>query len=846
MATGTLTARLRPLRIAFVVEPNDPAAVLTAIKTSSFLWGGTYNPLIPYYRRLPRGWVEQRTGNSHTAASVLEGYLDAFDPDVVALVGQLENKGLTFGHREVVKCSSLVTKSNRGFEGISHGIDLYEVFEGFRDAELKYVRNEPIPICLPTPSRKDDLFFAALFGSLPNGMYKPFKEGISKIPGLAPLDCQSAEYAERLQPGILSLRRLGIFNIRPLSLSHLHSDAVFFMDSQHAGDVIDFWNLRALGWRVVPVCHRTAGTPQVRKAVEKFIDLNYWPHRDNPQFYNETLFLLSRAALGNAALNFTKTLALSAHQSAGNSPLVVMPYYPRIWDAWAREKDGAVPCRLDVAEQISDISNDEGSVRFTGLMPDFANRYSGLSEHRCANDVELSLWGARRPFAEIVPEGGREMVGATTQLGFREWRCSQSGLVCFPRYKDWRTSLPLPDAAAVFSAWLKERGWRTALSDKGFIAQRIMQQLGGSYGLSFLSIHGMLGFLAKLAQGQTMRGQQLFGELNKLCQLPQNRLASADRLAQRLVSANIVQLGIEVQCPHCRQHPWYSLSEAVVQVICKHCLTEFTLPTGAPKELIWTYRAIGPFSSPVIDRSEGDRVRLPTQSQGSLAVLLGLRFFSEVVHGSITPILSFSASKGDKVLEADLALFFRESKFRSCRTDTIFVESKSFNRFQAKDAARMRVLGAEFPGAFLVFSTLNDTLSPEEQAAIAPVVNRGRRYWKHERPYNPVLILTANELLAEFSLEQTWQSLGGTHARRAHGLHGEDFLLQVADATQEIYLGLPPWHQWLLERRKKTKPATVALGVTPPATAPPAPGSQKIMESGTPGLPVRGRRIPFL
>ena len=37
-------------------------------------------------------------------------------------------------------------------------------------------------------------------------------------------------------------------------------------------------------------------------------------------------------------------------------------------------------------------------------------------------------------------------------------------------------------------------------------------------------------------------------------------------------------------------------------------------------------------------------------------------------------------------------------------------------------------------------------LTKTEKKLLRPFVNRCRRYWKAERPYNPVLILTGNEL----------------------------------------------------------------------------------------------------
>jgi hypothetical protein len=74
MAYGSISVKMRPLRLAFLVDPKDTAGVLQAIETASFLWGGSLNPIIPFYRKLPKTW-EHLVKRDTTARSVLEGSL---------------------------------------------------------------------------------------------------------------------------------------------------------------------------------------------------------------------------------------------------------------------------------------------------------------------------------------------------------------------------------------------------------------------------------------------------------------------------------------------------------------------------------------------------------------------------------------------------------------------------------------------------------------------------------------------------------------------------------------------------------------------------------------------------
>jgi hypothetical protein len=838
MLSGSLKVKLRPLRLAFVVEPNDRASLLLAIQTTTFLWGGSYNPIIPFYRRLPNGWAGRRSGIKSTAKAVLDGYLEAFDPDFVVPVGKLEKEKLQFGHREVVKCSEILD-SDLEDEAPNLGIGLFEVFKGFADEELKYVRSHPIPFCVPVPTKGEELFLASLFGLLPSTVLAEFDRALPEFPGLSRVGCVGSQYLDRLDKGTLSFRRLGFWKIEASRDRHSHADCVFYMDSRDPRDIIDFWNLRALGWSVVPVCRRTASDPDVRKGVALVVDRNFFPFRGNPDIYNHTLLLPSRPELTAEAARFAHALVLKESPKGGQSPLVICPHYPRIWDAWARAKDGGLPCRLEVDEAEAPLGAGEDRIRFPALVPNFASRFGGRDGRRCANEIELRVWGHEKPFAEVIPEGGDALVRAVADMGLRDWRCGASGPIYFPRHKNWHEAVALTASEPVVIAWLKERGWAAEISDKGHIAIQMFRQLGGIYGLSFLAINGMVDFLGRVARAGTINSQEFFGGLTRLVALPGNQFAKVDHLAQRLVSNQMVQLGIEVQCPRCRQRSWYSMADARYGLKCTKCLSDFPLPSHSPRDIVWTYRALGAFSLP----STG-QFRLRDQTYGSLTVLLAVRFFSQLLHASTTPMFSFKIKKGATEFEADLGLFFRESKYKACGIEQLFCECKSFNPFERKDGRRMRALGAEFPGAFLVFVTLNKTLSEKEKRILRPIVNRGRRYWKNERPYNPVLILTGNELFAEYSLETTWRELGGVYAQRAQRWGYENRLLDLADATQEIYLGMPTWHAWLRQRfRRNRLPKIVGPVPTPPVTAN---GPQEPVPDPPMTFPVRLRQVPFM
>jgi hypothetical protein len=134
---------------------------------------------------------------------------------------------------------------------------------------------------------------------------------------------------------------------------------------------------------------------------------------------------------------------------------------------------------------------------------------------------------------------------------------------------------------------------------------------------------------------------------------------------------------------------------------------------------------------------------------------------------------------------------------------SIFGECKTFGQFQNKDFERMRNIAKSFPGAILALCTLRKDLTPVEVQEITKIAKAGRKQWKSERPINPVLILTGNELMNMFGPPSCWRDKHGSKFDRVFSL------LEVADATQQIYLNLPSWkEEWFKkfdEKRKKAQ-----------------------------------------
>ena len=831
-----------------MVQPNDTSALREAIETSSFLWGGALNPIVPFYRRLPRNWGKDPS-KSPNARNVVDGYLQAFDPDLVVKVGALESQDLKFENRETIKCSDIL-KDFQEYGAPRFGIGIYEILQRFAAEELTFVRHHPLRIQLPEIGKKHSLFLASVFGAFPEAIAKLSKNWWAHLPDVKVKACNVSNYSEFLDPNNLFLRRIGSLDIQTRSSSFRRSDCVFLMDADENLDIIDYWNLRALGWTVIPICKQAKSEQAIIKLVTEFVEQNSFPFRGNPNLFNDTTLLKSRHMAPIEVEHFGRSLPLKPSVHHHETKIVYQFAYPRIWDEWAREKDGAEPCQIEVREEEHDLGANETGIRFRSLVPECAARYTGEGKPRCANDIELRIWSTDSLPAEVIPEGDHHIARAAGGFDLHEWRCGKRGLVHLPRYKNWSERLEITSAASVFSAWLKQRGWETDLSNNGYIARQMLDHLGGMLGVDFLAKKTAIDLFEKLATGEkspstpeeestehlndlgqqdsgrTMLAEAFRNELKKIADADKYKMDTVDRLAEQYIKRHMVQLGLKLQCPECRQRSWFSIKEADYDLRCPQCLSNFRLPEHNPKEINWAYRAIGPFS-------------LPRRAYGVYSVLLTLRFFTRILDGATTPMLSFTAKKGPISIEADLGLFFQRSKYAPATTELVFAECKTFGRFKPKDKIRMLSLAKEFPGAVLVFATLQETLTNSEKKLIRVVANRGRKYFKSERPFNPVLVLTANELFADDDPREVWKNLGGNHAMHYHSHGDRHDLVSLADATQQIYLGMKPWHERFLPK-PKTK-----VTPNPQAQKQDLASGEQPVESFPVSFPVAMRQIPW-
>jgi len=796
------------LKLAWLVDHGNARQVREAIHLSSSLWGGAHFPIIPLYKKMPANWREkyQKTPRAKT---VVLGLIDAFDPDVLVQLSKevpqfVKDTRLRLVHSDEIW--SVLDKQ----QGTSpeFGLGIFELLNEIFDQHFKYKQKYPLKVVIPTPPQALSLFWTAMFGVLPEKILAIVREHYTE-----PLDItfgtfQPAKMKALFAGDVMSLRRITQYGLKHFPRSSFHRDSrIFFLDATKVEDIVDYWNLRALGREVLPVPKQLQNHEQLKAIATEFLKAHRLPWRHNPQVCDFATFIRSRNSTMEEMTGFSRTLKIQQNPNdLSDSPYFSLQHwYPRIWDAWGRDKDGAEPDDFYTKEEeSSEISDPQGlRIQFKPVLPNFAQEYAGHDAPRCANDVELRLYGPDEYLAEVLPRTGGDAVSSviSSVTSFPgEWRIGRDGLVRLVRH-NWSESRTIPTAESVLFAWFKDRGWQAELSPPGILAKQIYRSLDGSP--LFLKNDELLPLFERMSGGIVKRDgagtdEQRIGQERDLpVGEVKNRLDGRQKrgnLYEFLVSKGIFKIGLRIQCPSCQRNSWYPLDTMRDTLTCPKCLNALSA-IGYADRGTWTLKTTGPFS-------------VPNYADGAYAVILALEFFKEQHLGAMqsTPIFSFIAKGPDHAkIEADFAMLWQDSTFGERMNGVLFGECKTYGQFKKKDIDRMKYLAKQFPGAVLVFATLRKEMKPEEIAAITRLAKFGRRYWKSDRPLNPVLILTGTELLNWLRPPGCWTEEIQKRFRHLPGLLG------LCDATQQLYLGLPSWQQeWHDNWQKKARLAKPA------------------------------------
>ncbi len=794
--------RLRPIRFGFLVRPDDAENILEIFRINTCLWGGMFNPIIPFFESVPTWW-ERGGYRFEDEKQIINGYLDFFEPDFLVEAEEGISNGFGYDPKRVLQFTDVLAQPNeKGSD--KYGLSVHELYTELYEKEFRFeLRHKYNFIDVEAADPIFQNFVAANFGSFPiQEQFRYFERNYKNVFNSERIILDANKLLELYRSGYAFA--LGIGNGKLSIDYHSRRDSLLFiLDVEQSKDFVDFWNLRCFSKNVVAI--PVQWIEELFPFCREFILNNYRSmNKSLAEPVNRPTLFFSRSIAENDIEEIEHNYFTADVKQVSS----FQTSYPPIWQKPSEKvmSPRRPTLHADSKKIELQVNEDNPQIQFEPIFPDFISEFG--NDFRIANVVKLQDWSNKNQIATIFPCNYKN----PSFPKFTMFQSSGSshlptteGLVSFPKYKNISQRWNLVDGTTAINNWLKHNQVSTQLSDSGRATQQIVQTLEGFGGVGCIAHKGVIELLNKMANKPVTKTCRFETFQNKIdCAVSKKEWAK--RTFETLVERKAAELGLEIKCSKCDSRSWYSISQLDYTLICNLCLKQFNFPVTNPednKQSRWAYRVIGPFA-------------LPDYARGGYAAALAIRFFADILGDPGRSVITWSAGQelelpSGKKVEADLLIWYQRTQIfgQDHPTDMIFGEAKSFAKsaFKKDDVSKMKLLAETFPGSILVFATMREAkdLSKGEVNRIRELAEWGREYDKERQQTRaPVIVLTETELFSDYSLRASWKEKGGRHKMLIEpGWARTDNLRVLADLTQQLYLGMSSYGTYLTKQIRK-------------------------------------------
>lgn len=806
-----LSIRVRPLRLGFLVNPDDARSVFRIFRLNACLWGSIYNPIIPHFDVRPSWWEKDRP-IKQTAKQIMNRYLRYFEPDILVEAKKNLSANLNVADEFKTSLKKLFLSEDGKYKGPAIGLSVFEIIKDLYEKEYRFVQRHEKKCLYLFPSEGFEQFVAAVFGSYPTDKgLSYFKHNFVKALNAdeKQLDCDVLwDVYERRHITPLDLGR---HEIKPY-YSGSGETKLFILDATNTRDLIEFWNYRSVkeNVRAIPI-------QWIEELSDKCKDLIRRRHIPIPGNPSGMKF--------HTVVTYASSLDDGLRRQIFNDYIKIDSDEHPIWvsglprfESNDNDDYGPIEHRPILTHRTEEINaarySSDSSIWFDAVGTNFDDRYS--SKLTCSNIVDLAFRSEAGNVATVFPltidePGFPDFARGNRVLSTRE------GLTVFPDARGRHQIWDLWDGREAFIRWFKRNHVSATLSSAGNVLLQIVEALGGLWGVRTIANEKVINLLNRMALSQVEDVSTENSPLTKtysyrtapvsvwhslIMKLNEDDIFSNFKL-QEFTDKRILELGMSLNCTHCEFQNWYSLTALNYSLDCERCLKQFPFPVDNPprSDKSWHYRVIGPFST-------------PDYAMGAYACALSLHFFNNNISSlgddmmTWTPSLDLITKQGKK-LECDFAIWFQRTRILGLRDAPfrVFGEAKSFGKdsFTNEDIKRMRDLANLYPGSFFVFSTMKDKLSNNEIDIISKFALWGREKGENVLHRAQVIVLTGTELFASWNVSRAWEEKGGKHAQLAGHRMNLANLGYLAECTQQLYLRLSSYHEWFEEKWRKKR-----------------------------------------
>ena len=248
------------------------------------------------------------------------------------------------------------------------GIGIFELLKDAFNEHFRYKAKYPVKVVIPRIPAQLSLFWASLFGEFPPTLSGAVENQYGEPLEIQLVDLTPDKFSDMLAGDFLFPRRIVQRGLTTFNHSGLGRDAaLYFLDATKVEDIVDFWNLRAMGKEVLPIPKQFQDDPVLKNLVIGFLKHHRRPWRHNPKACDIAAIMRGRNCTMDELQEYAKTLTITKEpDDPSDSPfLSLQHWYPRVWDEWARDRDGAVPADVyGKAEGAVEIDSKKLQITF--------------------------------------------------------------------------------------------------------------------------------------------------------------------------------------------------------------------------------------------------------------------------------------------------------------------------------------------------------------------------------------------------------------------------------------------------------------------------------------------------
>lgn len=775
---------LCPVKLAFIIPPNKRSSYLRAIRMCSSLWGGRHFPILTFYKNLSKDFREEYGLYGEAASEYYNNALSNFDPQFIIVDPQINEAAIKKLKINLPYISIEEIEKSIQLNETKYGISIEEVLQYLKEKDFKFHRTDSFKVTCPIVPY-NDLFTATLCGTVSLEYQQRLRHLRLSSEYISFPKINKQNFTTCLKDGTLDYLGLGSYGLQLLGNPIWSSQyCVYFVNPDRLNDLINIWNLRALGWHVVAIPFDGLKEPFYQGLIKK----------QQEEFNSYTQLIDSITVIQNSQLESDVAHALvnelSNIQKDENKRVqyISQHWFPRFWlksENLSYDKSASILIQANSKKTL--LTTFDQKIKIEILRPPFLQKYVKHTQPRFINEVSLDFEEERGKYAQIFPDMKSEALDFVIRgSGFSQWHFSKGIMYFLSHEQDEYLEFTIPEAREVFEKWFEQKEIQIRHSAPGKLANELLKNIGGILGTNFFANPGIPPILGLFENGRVRLKKALDAEINR--QLIHFREKNKSVIIQKLLTKKIIEFGQEVQCVFCNKHSFYKLDELSEKLRCPVCHNLYNAPIHTPEEMKPAYRGLGPFSK-------------NNKAEGLISVLLTLRFFKISLHPSfITPLLSFELLQNNVVVnEVDIGIFFSKYKRAFSPTEVFFCECKTEIDFAKKDIDKMEKLGKLFPNAILTFATLKNNLSETGKAIISILAGKFR-HGIDSRPTNPVLILTGNELLPK-TIFGVFDNLKQKFPKEYNIPYD---IVRLCDLTCQLYLGLPSYKR-IISKRINTK-----------------------------------------